>query len=108
MAGMSHRCREITTALDAAGNTNVAIRKDFHKRNQSCRPLSKPILCDPTRKNSLSPVVKPLSFTPKTFYYDMLKRIGELFPRPSKATRSYLHSEADTQQALQKVGWKIR
>ncbi|GKA57070.1 magnesium protoporphyrin IX methyltransferase, chloroplastic [Tanacetum coccineum] len=40
-----------------------------------------------------------LSFTPKTFYYDMLKRIGELFPRPSKATRSYLHSEADIEQA---------
>lgn len=49
-----------------------------------------------------------LSFAPKTFYYDLLKRIGELFPGPSKATRAYLHSEADIERALQKVGWKIR
>lgn len=49
-----------------------------------------------------------LSFAPKTFYYDILKRIGELFPGPSKATRAYLHSEADVEGALRKVGWKIR
>lgn len=49
-----------------------------------------------------------LSFAPKTFYYDLLKRIGELFPGPSKATRAYLHAEADVERALQKVGWKIR
>ncbi|XP_073143583.1 magnesium protoporphyrin IX methyltransferase, chloroplastic [Henckelia pumila] len=49
-----------------------------------------------------------LSFAPKTFYYSLLKRVGELFPGPSKATRAYLHSEADVEQALQKVGWKIR
>lgn len=48
-----------------------------------------------------------LSFAPKTFYYDLLKRIGELFPGPSKATRAYLHAEADVERALQKVGWKI-
>ncbi|KAH1128861.1 hypothetical protein J1N35_000239 [Gossypium stocksii] len=49
-----------------------------------------------------------LSFAPKTFYYDLLKRIGELFPGPSKATRAYLHAEADVERALNKVGWKIR
>ncbi|XP_076891802.1 magnesium protoporphyrin IX methyltransferase, chloroplastic-like [Bidens hawaiensis] len=49
-----------------------------------------------------------LSFAPKTFYYDLLKRIGELFPGPSKATRAYLHAEADIERALNKVGWKIR
>lgn len=49
-----------------------------------------------------------LSFAPKTLYYDLLKRIGELFPGPSKATRAYLHSEADIERALNKVGWKIR
>lgn len=49
-----------------------------------------------------------LSFAPKTFYYDILKRIGELFPGPSKATRAYLHSEADVERALKKVGWTIR
>lgn len=49
-----------------------------------------------------------LSFAPKTFYYDLLKRVGELFPGPSKATRAYLHAEADVEMALQKVGWKIQ
>ncbi|KAK7399283.1 hypothetical protein VNO78_10464 [Psophocarpus tetragonolobus] len=48
-----------------------------------------------------------LSFAPKTFYYDLLKRVGELFPGPSKATRAYLHSEADVETALHKVGWTI-
>ncbi|KAF3782096.1 Magnesium protoporphyrin IX methyltransferase [Nymphaea thermarum] len=49
-----------------------------------------------------------LSFAPKTLYYDLLKRIGELFPGPSKATRAYLHAEADVERALQRVGWKIQ
>ena len=49
-----------------------------------------------------------LSFVPKTFSDEMLKRIGELFPGPSKDTRAYLHAEADVERALQKVGWKIR
>lgn len=49
-----------------------------------------------------------MSFAPKTFYYDLLKRVGELFPGPSKATRAYLHAEADVERALSKVGWKIR
>ncbi|XP_002511093.2 magnesium protoporphyrin IX methyltransferase, chloroplastic [Ricinus communis] len=49
-----------------------------------------------------------LSFAPKTFYYNLLKRVGELFPGPSKATRAYLHAEADVERALKKVGWRIR
>ncbi|KAM7277158.1 hypothetical protein ACFE04_019024 [Oxalis oulophora] len=49
-----------------------------------------------------------LSFAPNTLYFSLLKRIGELFPGPSKATRAYLHAEADVEQALKKVGWKIR
>ncbi|GFZ17316.1 magnesium-protoporphyrin IX methyltransferase [Actinidia rufa] len=49
-----------------------------------------------------------LSFAPKTLYYDLLKRVGELFPGPSKATRAYLHAEADVERALRKVGWRIR
>ncbi|GAB4860351.1 hypothetical protein Ancab_035510 [Ancistrocladus abbreviatus] len=49
-----------------------------------------------------------MSFAPKTFYYNLLKRIGELFPGPSKATRAYLHAEADVERALKKVGWRIR
>ncbi|RWR76968.1 magnesium protoporphyrin IX methyltransferase, chloroplastic [Cinnamomum micranthum f. kanehirae] len=49
-----------------------------------------------------------LSFAPKTLYYDLLKRVGELFPGPSKATRAYLHAEKDVERALEKVGWRIR
>ncbi|GLT83858.1 hypothetical protein SLE2022_021260 [Rubroshorea leprosula] len=49
-----------------------------------------------------------LGFARKTLYYDLLKRVGELFPGPSKAMRAYLHAEADVERALNKVGWKIR
>eukprot|EP01024_Parvocaulis_polyphysoides_P012032 TRINITY_DN14276_c0_g3_i2.p1 TRINITY_DN14276_c0_g3~~TRINITY_DN14276_c0_g3_i2.p1 ORF type:complete len:426 (+),score=51.44 TRINITY_DN14276_c0_g3_i2:210-1487(+) len=48
-----------------------------------------------------------LSFAPKTLQYSLLKRIGELFPGPSKATRAYLHAETDVEQALQKCGWQV-
>jgi magnesium-protoporphyrin O-methyltransferase len=49
-----------------------------------------------------------LSFAPKTLAYTVLKRIGELFPGPSKATRAYLHAEADVEAALARVGWKVK
>jgi magnesium-protoporphyrin O-methyltransferase len=49
-----------------------------------------------------------LSFAPKTLAYTVLKRIGELFPGPSKATRAYLHAEADVEAALAKVGWRVQ
>lgn len=48
-----------------------------------------------------------LSFAPYTLYYSILKRIGELFPGPSKATRAYLHAEADVEAALNEVGWVV-
>ena len=48
-----------------------------------------------------------VSFAPKTPYYSVLKRIGELFPGPSKATRAYLHAEEDVERALNEVGWKV-
>jgi magnesium-protoporphyrin O-methyltransferase len=48
-----------------------------------------------------------LSFAPKTLAYSILKRIGELFPGPSKATRAYLHSEEDVEAALAKAGFKV-
>ncbi|CAG9463690.1 unnamed protein product [Pedinophyceae sp. YPF-701] len=48
-----------------------------------------------------------LSFAPKTPYYSVLKRIGELFPGPSKATRAYLHAEADVEESLKKAGFKV-
>eukprot|EP00892_Ulva_mutabilis_P007109 jgi/Ulvmu1/4770/UM020_0055.1 len=48
-----------------------------------------------------------ISFAPKTWYYSALKRIGELFPGPSKATRAYLHREDDVEAALAKAGFKV-
>ncbi|KAF6258914.1 magnesium protoporphyrin IX S-adenosyl methionine O-methyl transferase chloroplast precursor [Scenedesmus sp. NREL 46B-D3] len=48
-----------------------------------------------------------ISFAPKTPYYTVLKRIGELFPGPSKATRAYLHAEADVEASLQRAGFKV-
>ncbi|KAJ3672505.1 hypothetical protein LUZ60_007226 [Juncus effusus] len=49
-----------------------------------------------------------LSFAPQTFYFNFLKRVGELFPGPSKATRAYLHSERDVEEALRKAGWRVK
>lgn len=49
-----------------------------------------------------------LSFAPKTPCYVLLKRIGEFFPGPSKATRAYLHSESKICDALQANGWQIK
>jgi len=48
-----------------------------------------------------------ISFAPYTFGYAILKRIGELFPGPSKATRAYLHAESDVEAALARNGFKI-
>eukprot|EP00850_Spirogloea_muscicola_P008203 SM000043S15831 [mRNA] locus=s43:445602:448413:+ [translate_table: standard] len=48
-----------------------------------------------------------LSFAPYTPYYAILKRVGELFPGPSKATRAYLHAEEDVEAALKMAGWKV-
>ncbi|KAE8814931.1 magnesium protoporphyrin IX methyltransferase, chloroplastic [Hordeum vulgare] len=49
-----------------------------------------------------------ISFAPKTLYFDVLKRVGELFPGPSKATRAYLHSEKDIEEALRAAGWRVK
>lgn len=48
-----------------------------------------------------------LSFAPKTIFYTVLKKIGDFFPGPSKATRAYLHSEAQVVKILESQGWKI-
>mmetsp|Transcript_83118 Transcript_83118/g.201450 ORF Transcript_83118/g.201450 Transcript_83118/m.201450 type:complete len:331 (+) Transcript_83118:27-1019(+) len=48
-----------------------------------------------------------ISFAPKTLAYSILKRIGELFPGPSKATRAYLHAEEDVESALNAAGFKV-
>lgn len=48
-----------------------------------------------------------ISFAPKTWYYEILKKIGEFFPGPSKTTRAYLHDEAVVREALSKAGFKV-
>jgi magnesium-protoporphyrin O-methyltransferase len=49
-----------------------------------------------------------ISFAPKTLAYSILKKIGDFFPGPSKATRAYLHREADIVKALEANGWKVQ
>ena len=48
-----------------------------------------------------------LSFAPKTLAYTVLKKIGDFFPGPSKATRAYLHREADVVRILANQGWTV-
>lgn len=48
-----------------------------------------------------------LSFAPKTFSLSILKKIGSFFPGASKATRAYLHREADIVKILESNGLKI-
>jgi magnesium-protoporphyrin O-methyltransferase len=49
-----------------------------------------------------------LSFAPKTCFYATLKKIGDFFPGPSKATRAYLHRESEIREILTAAGWQIQ
>ncbi|MEN8443533.1 MAG: magnesium protoporphyrin IX methyltransferase [Cyanobacteria bacterium J06555_13] len=49
-----------------------------------------------------------ISFAPKTCFYATLKKVGDFFPGPSKATRAYLHRESDVVKALEANGWAIQ
>ncbi len=49
-----------------------------------------------------------LSFAPKTLGLTVLKKIGELFPGPSKTTRAYQHPEAEIVQCLQENGLTVQ
>lgn len=48
-----------------------------------------------------------ISFAPDTWYYSILKKIGEFFPGPSKTTRAYLHKEDIVREAVAKAGFEI-
>lgn len=48
-----------------------------------------------------------ISFAPKTWYYVLLKKVGEMFPGPSKTTRAYLHEEEVVRDALAKAGFEV-
>jgi magnesium-protoporphyrin O-methyltransferase len=49
-----------------------------------------------------------LSFAPKTCALTLLKKIGSFFPGPSKATRAYLHREADVVKILASNGFSVQ
>ena len=49
-----------------------------------------------------------LSFAPKTCALTILKKIGSFFPGPSKATRAYLHREADVVRILESNGFSLQ
>lgn len=49
-----------------------------------------------------------ISFAPKTFLLGVLKKVGEFFPGPSKATRAYLHAEDDVIKAIESCGMKVK
>jgi magnesium-protoporphyrin O-methyltransferase len=46
-----------------------------------------------------------LSFAPKEPIYTLLKKIGDFFPGPSKATRAYLHSKKEIVKTFNALGW---
>ncbi len=49
-----------------------------------------------------------LSFAPKNPYYVLMKKVGDMVPGPSKATRAYLHKESDVRRVLEGLGFKIK
>lgn len=49
-----------------------------------------------------------ISFAPKTLALTILKKIGDFFPGPSKATRAYQHKEADVVKMLEANGFEIK
>jgi magnesium-protoporphyrin O-methyltransferase len=49
-----------------------------------------------------------LSFAPKNPYYVMMKKVGDMVPGPSKATRAYLHKESDVRRVLEGLGFTIK
>jgi magnesium-protoporphyrin O-methyltransferase len=48
-----------------------------------------------------------ISFAPKTLAYTLLKKIGDFFPGPSKATRAYLHPEKEIVEIFTQLGWTV-
>lgn len=49
-----------------------------------------------------------MSFAPKNCALTILKKIGSFFPGPSKATRAYLHREADVVKILENNGFTVQ
>jgi magnesium-protoporphyrin O-methyltransferase len=49
-----------------------------------------------------------LSFAPYTPFYGGLKKVGEFFPGPSKATRAYLHPEKEVKDMMARAGFRVQ
>ncbi|MGB3236678.1 MAG: magnesium protoporphyrin IX methyltransferase [Geitlerinemataceae cyanobacterium] len=49
-----------------------------------------------------------LSFAPKTCALTILKKIGDFFPGPSKATRAYQHRESEIVKIFQENGFTVK
>ncbi|MGD1699940.1 magnesium protoporphyrin IX methyltransferase [Dapis sp. BLCC M229] len=49
-----------------------------------------------------------ISFAPKTLALTILKKVGELFPGPSKTTRAYQHQETDIIKIIESNGFSIQ
>ncbi|VXD13048.1 Magnesium-protoporphyrin O-methyltransferase [Planktothrix serta PCC 8927] len=49
-----------------------------------------------------------LSFAPKTLALSLLKKVGELFPGPSKTTRAYQHREEDIVKIFSDNGFRVQ
>jgi magnesium-protoporphyrin O-methyltransferase len=49
-----------------------------------------------------------LSFAPRNPYYIIMKKVGDMVPGPSKATRAYLHKESDVRNVLKNLGFTIK
>uniref|UniRef100_A0A7S3E9L0 Magnesium-protoporphyrin IX methyltransferase C-terminal domain-containing protein n=1 Tax=Rhodosorus marinus TaxID=101924 RepID=A0A7S3E9L0_9RHOD len=47
------------------------------------------------------------SFAPRTPLLALLKKVGDFFPGPSKATRAYLHAEDEVVSILSELGFKV-
>eukprot|EP00527_Entomoneis_sp_CCMP2396_P004140 CAMPEP_0198155276 /NCGR_PEP_ID=MMETSP1443-20131203/69045_1 /TAXON_ID=186043 /ORGANISM="Entomoneis sp., Strain CCMP2396" /LENGTH=259 /DNA_ID=CAMNT_0043822021 /DNA_START=758 /DNA_END=1537 /DNA_ORIENTATION=+ len=86
----------VTGKYDTVTCVDVAIHYPSEKMSEMIQHLC-----------SLSNDRVMFSFAPKTWYYVLLKKFGELFPGPSKTTRAYLHEESVVRAALTKAGFEV-
>lgn len=87
----------VTGKYDTVSCVDVAIHYPSDKMSEMVEHL-----CSLSQNRVL------ISFAPKTWYYVLLKKIGELFPGPSKTTRAYLHEEEVVRAALMKSGFTVK
>jgi len=88
--------QSVTGYYDTVTCVDVAIHYPSEKMTEMVQNL-----CDLSERRVL------ISFAPKTWYYQALKKFGELFPGPSKTTRAYLHEEEIVRNAFKKAGFEI-